>query len=118
MAARHAELAGFQNNHLELLVPEAQRMYAEKPYLDKLKAELAAHFGATFRLTLRVGGTNGNSVAAARSREAAQRMASAAEAIEEDPFVRDLVRDLGAEVVPSSIRPADDAAGKPTTDKR
>ena len=32
-------------------------------------------------------------------------------AIEDDPFVRDLVRDLGAEVVSSSIRPADDPAG-------
>ena len=34
---------------------------------------------------------------------------AAAEAIEDDPFVRELVRDLGAEVVPSSIRPAEDA---------
>jgi DNA polymerase-3 subunit gamma/tau len=49
--------------------------------------------------------------AAERSREQARRQASAAEAIEDDPFVRELVRDLGAEVVSSSIRPADDAAG-------
>jgi hypothetical protein len=33
--------------------------------------------------------------------------------------VRDLVRDLGAEVVPSSIRPHDEVApGNPTSDKR
>ena len=48
------------------------------------------------------------------SREQAKRQANAAEAIEDDPFVRELVRDLGAEVVSSSIRPADEAAGKPT----
>ncbi len=116
MAARHAELGSFQNNHLELLVPETDRVYAEKPYQDKLKADLAAHFGAGFRMSVRVGATGGASVAAAKSREMAEKQASAAEAIEEDPFVRDLVRDLGAEVVPSSIRPAD--AGKQSSDKR
>jgi DNA polymerase-3 subunit gamma/tau len=117
MAARHAELDSFRNNHLELVVPETDRVYAEKAYQDKLKAELGAHFGPGFRLSVRVGATAGASVAAAKSRENAQKQASAAEAIEEDPFVRDLVRDLGAEVVPSSIRPAD-GAGKLSSDER
>jgi DNA polymerase-3 subunit gamma/tau len=83
-------------------------MYADKPYVDKLKAELAPHFGASFRLSVKVGTTNGNSLAAVRSREDAKRLANAAEAIEEDPFVRDLVRDFGAEVISSSIRPTDE----------
>jgi DNA polymerase-3 subunit gamma/tau len=108
MAARHAELASFENNHLQLVVPETHRMYGEKAYQEKLKAELAPHFGEGFRLTVSVGKTGGNSVAAARSREMAQKQAKAAEAIEEDPFVRDLVNDLGAQVVSSSIRPPED----------
>ena len=112
MAARSAEFVSFENNHLELVVPESQRMYAEKPYVDKLKADLAPHFGPTLRLTVKVGSTSGNSVAAALSREKAQKQATAAEAIEDDPFVRDLVRDLGAEVVPSSIRPLDEGGGR------
>ena len=111
MAARSAEIASFENNHLELVVPEAQRMYADKPYVDKLKADLTPHFGPALRLTVKVGSTNGNSIAAAKSREMAKKQANATEAIEEDPFVRDLVRDLGAEVVTSSIRPLDDASG-------
>ena len=111
MAAKHAEFASFANNHLELVVPESHRMYAEKPYMEKLKGELAPHLGANLRLSVRVGTTAGTSVAAAKSRENAQKQASAAEAIEDDPFVRDLVRDLGAEVVPSSIRPLDESAG-------
>ena len=118
MAARHGELARFDNNHLELVVAEAHRMYAEKPYQDKLKADLASHFGPGFRLTVRVGETNGTSVAAQRSRVDAAKQATAAEAIEDDPFVRSLVRDLGAEVVPSSIRPPEDAAGNASGDKR
>jgi DNA polymerase-3 subunit gamma/tau len=108
MAARNAEFVSLENNHLELVVPESQRMYAEKPYVDKLKADLAPHFGANLRITVKVGSISGNTVAAARSREVAQKQANAAEAIEDDPFVRDLVRDLGAEVVPSSIRPLDE----------
>jgi len=111
MVARHGELVSYDNGHFELRVPESHRMYAEKAYQDKLKGELQQHFGPTLRLTVKVGATAGVSVAAARSREAAQKQAVAAEAIEDDPFVRDLVRDLGAEVVSSSIRPADDPAG-------
>ena len=118
MAARHAEITAFVNNHLELVVPEAQRMYAERPYQEKLKAELSAHFAPGLRLTVRVGTTAGTSLAAAKSREMAERQANAAEAIQEDPFVRELIRDLGAEVVSSSIRPAEKDPGKPSSNKR
>ncbi|HXZ48258.1 MAG TPA: DNA polymerase III subunit gamma/tau [Usitatibacter sp.] len=119
MVARHGELASYENGRLELVVPESHRMYAERAYQEKLKAALAPHFGAGFRLAVRVGDTAGTSVAAAKSREMAARQADAAEAIEDDPFVRDLVRDLGAEVVPSSIRPAGEgAAGNPSSEER
>lgn len=107
MAARHAELISFENNHLELVVPESHKMYAEKNYQDKLKADLAPHFGAGLRVTVRVGSTNGKSAAAMRSREQEKLQAHAAKSIEGDPFVQSLVQDLGAEVVPSSIRPPD-----------
>lgn len=118
MVARYGELVSYENGHLELVVPDTHSMYAERAYQDKLKAAIAPHFGAGFRLTVRVGSTAGASVAAARSREAAQRHANAAEAIEEDPFVRELVRDLGAEVVSSSIRPPEEPAGGPSKEKR
>ena len=117
MAARNAELTSFANNHLELVVPESHRMYAEKAYVDKLKSELAPYFDANLRLTIRVGTISGNTVAAALSREMEKKQASATEAIEDDPFVRDLVRDLGAEVVASSIKPAEGEPGKSTNAK-
>ena len=110
LVARHGELVSFTGNHLELVVPDAQKAYAEKNYQDKLRAELLPHFGAGFRLTVRVGETRGTSLAAAQSIENERRIAGTAAAMEDDPFVRDLVRDLGAQVVPSSIRPADAAA--------
>ncbi|MGZ5034885.1 MAG: DNA polymerase III subunit gamma/tau [Usitatibacter sp.] len=117
MVARYGELASFANGHLELVVPETHRMYAEKAYQDKLKAELTQHLGAGIRLTVRVGTTEGRSVAAARSKEMEKRQASAAEAIEDDPFVRELVRDLGAEVVSSSIRPAEEGIAGQSNEK-
>ena len=118
MVARYGELAAFEHNHLELMVPETHRMYSERAYVEKLKAELTPHFGADFRLSVRVGGTSGTSVAAAKSREMAARQANAAEAIEEDPFVRELVRDLGAEVVSSSIRPSEDPTAQSSEKRR
>ena len=109
MVARHGECVSFANDRLELVVPEAHRMYAERPYVEKLQAELVPVFGPTLRLVVRVGETKGASVAAIRTRESEQRRETAAEAIEADPFVRELVRDLGAEVVASSIKPADES---------
>ena len=52
LLARHAELEGHEGGHFRLVVPEAQRMYAEKAYQDKLRAELASRFGSV-RLALR-----------------------------------------------------------------
>ncbi|APV51691.1 DNA polymerase III subunit gamma/tau [Betaproteobacteria bacterium GR16-43] len=114
LLARYAELGSFTNNHLELVVSDAHRAYADKNYLDKLKAALLPHFGEGFRLSVRPGATAGVSLAAARSRESEQRQANAAAAIEDDPFVKSLVRDFGAEVVPASIRPPGEGGnGKP-----
>ncbi|MGE5615599.1 MAG: DNA polymerase III subunit gamma/tau [Bacillota bacterium] len=117
MVARHGELASFENNRLELVVPEAQKMYAEKPYVEKLHAALLPVFGAGFRLSVKVGTTSGSSVAAINDRANEQRRESAVEAIEEDPFVRDLVRDLGAEVIASSIKPTDEGREGPSGQK-
>src|SRR6185436_20018743 len=109
MLARHGELASFENGRLELVVPEAQRMYAERPYTEKLQAELAAHLGEKVRVVARVGATAGASLAAVRQRESDERRESAAQALEGDPFVRELVRDFGAEIVSSSIKPTDES---------
>jgi DNA polymerase III subunit gamma/tau len=117
MVARHGELASYENGRLELVVPEAHRVYAERPYTEKLQAELTQVFGPGLRLTVRVGSTNGRSLAAMRSRETEQQRESAAEAIEADPFVRELVRDLGAEVVASSIKPAEEGREPPSGQK-
>ena len=93
-------------------------MYAEKSYQDKLKAALAPQFGAGFRLSVRVGETLGRSVAAVRGVEAQKRIDGATAALESDPFVRDLVQGMGAQIVASSIRPAGDKDSGTTDERR
>jgi DNA polymerase-3 subunit gamma/tau len=118
LLARHAELASHEGDHFQFVLPEASRMYAEKPYQDRLKAELVARFGNGVRISVRVGQTSGASVAAVRNTDAQKRLESATQSIETDPFVRELVDGMGAQVVPSSIRPAGEAPAEMTETKR
>jgi DNA polymerase-3 subunit gamma/tau len=118
LLARHAELASHEGNHFQLVLPEASRMYSEKLYQDKLKAELAQRFGSGVRVSVRVGPTSGASVAAVRNTDAQKRLESATQSIETDPFVRELVDGMGAQVVPSSIRPAGEAPVEITETRR
>jgi len=118
LLARHAELASHEGNHFQLVLPEASRMYAEKLYQDKLKAELVSRFGGGVRVSVRVGQTSGASVAAVRNTDAQKRLESATQSIETDPFVRELVDGMGAQVVPSSIRPAGEAPVETTETRR
>jgi DNA polymerase III subunit gamma/tau len=105
MLAQHAELKSFEGRKFELIVPEAHKHLAEKTYLDKLKTALDAHFGASVMLKIAVGETSGNSVAVVIEKEQQTKQNSAIAAIEQDPFVRDLVENMDAKLIESSIRP-------------
>ena len=118
LLARYGELETFAGNHLQLVLAEAHRMYAEKSYQDKLKAALAPQFGAGFRLSVRVGETKGKSVASVRGEEAQKKLDGATAALESDPFVRELVEGMGAQVVTSTIRPAGEKDSGATENRR
>jgi hypothetical protein len=57
-------------------------------------------------------------VAAVRGVEAQQKLDGATAALESDPFVRDLVEGMGAQVVASSIRPADERLPESNENRR
>jgi DNA polymerase III subunit gamma/tau len=105
MLAQHAELKSFEGRKFELAVPEAHKHLAEKTYLDKLKAALDTHFGASLMLKISVGATSGNSVAVVIEKEQQTKQNNAIAAIEQDPFVRELVENMDAKLIESSIRP-------------
>ena len=104
--AHNCELVAWQGGRIELRVPHAQRHLVERAYQDRLKLALEQHLGAKVRLDISVGAGNGNTLAEIREREDQQRRGKAAAAIDDDPFVRDLIENLDARVVSSTIKPA------------
>jgi DNA polymerase-3 subunit gamma/tau len=104
--AERSELVSFADNRIELCLPPDAKALAEKLYVDKLKAALGTHFGAPVGLTVKVGTTRGNTVAAIQEGERKARLDQAAASIHSDTFVRDLVEQFDGTVVDSSIKPA------------
>jgi len=105
MLARHAELVHREGRRFELLLPEEHRSYADQSYVAKLRDELVARFGAGVQINVSVGAAQGSSPARLEERRQAARQAEAVAAIQADPFVRDLVQEMDARVIESSIRP-------------
>ena len=106
MLAKQCELQSFDNGVLELVLPGAQKHLADKTYQDKLKSELMPHLGTNLRLNIRFGDVAGASLAAHEVRTRSQRQADAEAAIADDPFIKNLKQEFGADVIRESIRPA------------
>jgi DNA polymerase-3 subunit gamma/tau len=105
MLAHNCQLIAWRDERIELRVPHAQRHLVERAYQDRLKLALEQHLGTKLRLDISVGAGNGNTLAEIQGRENQQRQNEATAAIDSDPFVRDLIEDLGARVLSSTIKP-------------
>jgi DNA polymerase-3 subunit gamma/tau len=105
MLAEHSELASWDGERLQLAVPEAHRHLLEKPYRERLQAALEGHYQRKLRLEFTLGAMNGNTPAEQQDQERQARQRRAIEAIEGDPFVRELVEGFDARVADDSIRP-------------
>lgn len=102
--AQHCELVSFDQDQIHLSVPNAQKHLLESSYQEKLKAAIQQHFGRKIQLQFEIGGT-GNTPAEQISQEKAVLQSKAESAIKEDDFVQALVKDFGAQIIPSSIKP-------------
>jgi DNA polymerase-3 subunit gamma/tau len=102
--ALNCELASFDDNNINLTVPESEKHLLDATYQDKLSAAIQQYFGRKIKLNLTAGGT-GNTPAKQIFEEKAAVQSQAVSAIEQDPFVQALVSDFGAHVIPSSIKP-------------
>ena len=105
MLAEHCELVGRDASKVELKIAQAHQRLLDGPYQERLKAALEQHFGGKLRLVIQVADSAGSSPAAVADREKQQKQAQATAAIEQDPFVRDLVENFDGRVVESSIKP-------------
>ena len=111
MLAQHTELMSHDADRMELRVPEAHRHLLEKSYRDKLQGAVEEHFGRRVRLEFTLGEATGNTPAERADQERQIRQRRAIEAIDQDPFVRELVENFDARVIDESIRSLDgDAA--------
>ena len=102
--ARNAELRGREQNIFDLVVPKAKAFLADRVHQDKLKAALELHLGAAVTVKVSVGEVSGASAAAIEAGDRDARRAAAAQAVQSDGFVQDLVNLFDGKVVDSTIR--------------
>lgn len=109
--ARQSEWHGVQGDTVMLRV--AVRTLADSASRVRLQTVLCEHFGQSLRLDVLVGATGDATAHAVAQHERAERQRAAEAAVEADPFVRSLLADFGAQVVPGSIRHVDPPAAAP-----
>lgn len=102
--AQHCELVGYAENEMQLMVPEQHKHLIDPNYQDKLKAAIDQYFGRKIALKFEIGGT-GNTPAQQIFQEKEALQSEAVSAIQQDDFVQALVKDFGAQIIPSSIKP-------------
>jgi DNA polymerase-3 subunit gamma/tau len=102
--ARNAELKRRDGSLFELVVPKSKAFLADRAHQDKLKAALGEHLGSPVTVKVSVGEVSGASAAAIEAGERDASRAAAAQAVQKDGFVNDLVNLLDGKVVDSSIR--------------
>ena len=102
--AQNCELESFDENNINLTVPDLQKHLLDPNYQEKLSAAINQHFDRKIKLSLKVGGT-GNTPAKQIFEEKAAVQSEAESAIQEDDFVQALMKDFGANIIPSSIKP-------------
>jgi DNA polymerase III subunit gamma/tau len=102
--ARNAELQKRDGNSFDLVVPKAKAYLAERAYAEKLKAALEQHLGMPAHVKVSAGETRGISAAAVEAGEREARHTAAAQSVQSDGFVKDLVNLFDAKVVDSTIK--------------
>jgi DNA polymerase-3 subunit gamma/tau len=101
--ARHSELLRYAEGTLVLLLEPSHKHLM--PYKEKLCTALEALLDADIRITVELGESAGESVAAVEEKARAATLQEAAEAIRSDPFVQTVVGTLGGKLVESTIKP-------------
>lgn len=102
--AQNCELASFDEEHIAFSVPPSQKHLLNMGYEEKLRSAVEQHFGRKIKMTFSLGGS-GNTPAQLISQEKAALQADAEDAIHSDGFVQALIKDFGAQIIPSSIKP-------------
>ncbi len=108
--AKHCTLESFVDGRLALnLAPQHKHLLTNKTAQEKLQAALTDYFAQPVRLVITLGGASVATPAAVDQHEKQTRQQQAADAITQDPFVREAQAQLGAQVIEDSIKPVENA---------
>jgi DNA polymerase-3 subunit gamma/tau len=102
--AQNCELVRFDEKAIYLSVPIAHKHLMDPKYQEKLRTSIQQYFDKKIQLHFEIGGS-GNTPAQQMSEEKATLQSQAIAAINQDDFVQALVKDFGAHIIPSSIKP-------------
>jgi DNA polymerase-3 subunit gamma/tau len=106
--AQNCELVSYDENSLNLRVASAQKHLVSPSYQDKLANAINEYFGRKIRLNITVASDAQTEIvtpAKQNANEKAVIQLSAEAAIMNDDFVKALMHDLGATIIPNSIKP-------------
>ena len=106
--AQNCEMVAYDENSITLRVAESNKHLASASYQDKLSSAINEYFGKKIKLNVEIGNEiNGeiNTPAKQNATEKANIQSTATEAIMQDNFVQALMNDLGATIIPNSIKP-------------
>ncbi|MBB5213799.1 DNA polymerase III subunit gamma/tau [Parapusillimonas granuli] len=109
--ARQSEWLGAEGDTVRLRV--AVRSLAESPGKARLRTVLSEHFGTVVQLDVEYGATGDETAHAVEQARRAQRQKDAERAVANDAFVRTLIAEFGATVVPGSISAAPEHRAAP-----
>ena len=102
--AQQSELVSFKNNEIILSIADEHKHLLNEAYQKKLELSLSEHFSQRIKLVILQKGAN-NSPLKQKQEERSTLMKDTENAILQDQFVKSLLTEFNAEVIPSSIKP-------------
>ena len=104
--AHNCELMAWDGQCLRLTLDQASRRLRVAASEQRLRTALAAVLGDKLRLEIQVAHPEGETPSQRRTREARERQRAAEEALAADPVTRALNEQLGARLIPGTVKPA------------
>src|SRR6185369_16260947 len=104
--AQHCELVAMEEGIARLRLSETHRhlLQMNRGAAEKLQADLSAHLGRPIRVVIEIGQVASETPAQRNQAERAERHAAAVAALEQDPFVREMIERFDATLLEASVR--------------
>ena len=102
--AQQSELVSFKDNEMILSIADEHKHLLNETYQKKLELSLSEYFNQRIKLVILQKGAN-NSPLKQKQEERSTLMKDTEHAILQDQFVKSLLNEFNAEIIPSSIKP-------------